>query len=153
MTKIEKVYDDEKGHNFVLHLINAFIRTKNTSRILDDSDFTGKHNCSVCSQKISSANKIISVIMKNSGVEKFIETIKLELNNQEESAKELQKETIKRILKDADGVLGVKSSDSTCILCDNCLVDLEKFVINKILTGDYAINRIITRKIKESVGS
>ncbi len=132
--KIEKMYADEKSHKFVIHLIHSFIPIQlKAGKILDDTN----KRCCITHKEIISVNQqmsIFSSLDKSTVIGSLLDGDKKKQLHDEINQKRGNREG------------GYCAEGTDKVLSISALQALHEFTLNKIMQGDYEINKIIQKQ-------
>ena len=134
--KIAKMYADEKSHKFIIHLIHTFIPIQtNATKIFDDTN----KRCCITRKGIISVNQQMSMFFsldKSTVIGSL-----LDMDKKKQITDEINQKRGNR-----EGGYCAEGTDK--VLCLSALQALHEFVLNRIMCGDFEINRIVSKKWK-----
>jgi hypothetical protein len=134
--KLEKMYNDGKSKNFVLHLIRSYLPVDKTTKVFTKPENMKKFKCSLTSASLISIDEIFQIIQSDEYNENFIQDLKFNTGLQEKPAD--YQPTLIKLSKGK--IMGFQGQDTTTYLCQEAVQCLFDWVTSKILTGDGKIN-------------
>jgi hypothetical protein len=144
--KINDTYEQEKGRNFILHLIRAFIKNPSVYPVLDFKDdgkkYKEPHKCCICETGLIDAGTVMEKLPKINIIKDIQDMLK--------GNKRPELEKFKESLEGKRRAVG--SNDSNKLMCDCCIEALNSFVTNRILSGDSKVNWLIGKIVEKETG-
>jgi hypothetical protein len=134
--KLEKMYQDSKSKNFVLHLIRSYLPVDKTKKVFMKPENMKNFKCVLTDVKLISIDEIFEIIQSEEYNESFIQDLKFNTGLQEKPA-----DYQPTMLKLAKGrIMGFQGEDTTTYMCQEAVQCLFDWVSVKILNGDGKIN-------------
>lgn len=139
-TIFSKLWNDEKSHKFVVHLIHAFSPVSRGEFAWDKSQLH-QNTCCICKCRLMSKQDVF---------EKIDDTVKLGLDHlqlrlRDEITQEQIKEDFSKIYNGR--VLGIVSDESKAAFCNQCFKDFVQWLEFMIVQGNYEVNKIIRKEM------
>lgn len=134
--KLDKMYQDQKSKNFVLHLIRAYMPLNKVSKVFMKPEKLSKFKCALTGTKLISIDEIFEIMNSEEYHESFIDDLKYNTGLQEKP--DDYKPTLLKLSKGR--LMGFQGRDTTTYLCQEAAQCLYDWVSNKIIQGDGKIN-------------
>lgn len=142
--KIDKLYQDKKSRNFVLHLIKSYMPLSNVHKVFVKPVDMKNFRCVITNNKLISVDEIFEIINSEEYKESFIDDLKYNIGLQKDS--EDNKES--SIVKFTDNrIIGYQGKSTTTYMCQVAIECLHEWVKIKILKGDKTINWTLNKAL------
>ena len=139
-TVFSKLWNDEKSHKFVVHLIHAFSPTSR-GEFAWAKDQLHQKTCCICKCGLMSKEDVFEKIDDTTKLS--LDHLQLQLRN--EITQEQIREDFSKIY--SGRVLGVVSDESKAAFCNQCFKDFVQWLELMILRGNYEVNKIIRKEM------
>jgi hypothetical protein len=138
-----KLWETEKAHKFMVHLIFSFTPIDTVRYAWQDSELKDPKKCCICKASLISKEFMFRNIQDIT--EQSLDQLRRSIRGEPVFPR---KEFVERF---GNVVLGLVSEDSRSAFCDDCFSSFYEWIQIEILHGNRTVNRIISQKRLETV--
>lgn len=147
--EITRLYNSEKGKNFVIHLLRSFFPINKSFEVLFQSEKDGKLVelvCCITKQKLNSKDEKISKILSKQDelFKEFLDNAKISLSEQPIEKETKVIDSIKKELVSFNQAIGSEKSDK--VLSIEAFQELYNFYCTQLLKGNKHITNVANQE-------
>ena len=144
ITKIESIYGDEKGKNFISHLIRSFFPVHKAIYLLDNPKDHSKLVCCITGHQLFSKKTILDKESSDDVIKKRLKLTTTKILGSEQEKEDAQKKIQELNYELYQGkLLAIYSEESDKYFCQPAFEAFHEWLTKKIINSDNHINWVL----------
>ena len=149
ITNLNRLYDNPKSKNFVLHLVRAYLPLNKAKKVFTKPENMKKFKCALTNHKMISVDELFAIMNGQEYKDGFMEDLKFNVGLTE--APENYKPLMVQLAKER--IMGYQGEETSTYMCSEAIQALFQWVTNMLLKGDGKINWTIRKMRTDGFGT